>query len=127
MEPVLKYSNYILVSREHTWLLGLCDVVSSREIWLYSILELRPRNEIYRKVLLKNVSELVRTSYDSDPNIGESDREVQRVSNQLAWKRKVQREGLRLEPEDDESSNRAKTNSWLVGLVLQVEPLTIKT
>ena len=42
---------------------------------------------------------------NSDPNIGESDREVQRVSNQLAWKREVHCEGLQLEPKDDGSSN----------------------
>ena len=67
--------------------MSLCDVESSREIWLNSILELRPRNKIYRKVLLKDVSELVCNSYDSDPNIDESDREVQRVSNQLGRSR----------------------------------------
>ena len=31
--------------------MSLCDIVSSREIWLKIILELGPRNEIYQKVL----------------------------------------------------------------------------
>ena len=31
-------------------MVGLCDVVSSHELWLNIISDLRPRNEIYRKV-----------------------------------------------------------------------------
>ena len=49
---IFLYSKYLLVSREHTRPMGLCDVVSSREILINSILELRPRNESYRKVPL---------------------------------------------------------------------------
>ena len=48
---IFKYSKYILVSRKHTWPMGVCDVVLTREIWLNIILELRPHNEVYRMVL----------------------------------------------------------------------------
>ena len=44
------YSKYLLVTLEHTWPVGLCDVKSSHEKWMNIILELRSCNEIYRKV-----------------------------------------------------------------------------
>ena len=35
--------------------MGLCEVVSSREIWLNRISELRPRNKIYQKIQRKKL------------------------------------------------------------------------
>ena len=42
------YCTFLTVLRG---VVGLCDIVLSREIWLNIILELRPHNEIYRKVI----------------------------------------------------------------------------
>ena len=41
------------------------------------------------------------------------------AQGELEWKPKVQREGLRLEPEDNESSNSTKMNSWILELAIQ--------